>query len=85
MINSYCIYDFRLTLCDFRLKKAFLQSEFQNLLPQMEVKSFLRENAFFTELKKRPREALLRSWKKAFSKKNLQRTAGLRPDKFKEI
>jgi hypothetical protein len=51
----------------------------------MEVKSFLRENAFFTELKKRPREALLRSWKKAFSKKNLQRTAGLRPDKFKEI
>jgi len=71
MIDSYCIYDFRLTVFDFRLKKAFLQPEFQNLLPQMEVKSFLRANVFFPELKKRPREAHLRSWKKVFSKKNL--------------
>jgi hypothetical protein len=38
----------------------------------MEMKSFLRENVFFTELKKRPKEALLCSWKKAFSKKNLK-------------
>jgi hypothetical protein len=52
----------------------------------MEVKSFFfRENVFFAELKKRPKEALLCSWKKAFSKKNLQRTAGLRPDKIKEF
>jgi hypothetical protein len=55
------------------------------LMPQMEVKSFFRENVFFAELKKRPKEALLCSWKKAFSKKNLQRTAGLRPDKIKEF
>lgn len=51
----------------------------------MEVKSFFRENVFFPELTKRPKEALLCSWKKAFSKKNLQRTAGIRPDKFKEF
>jgi hypothetical protein len=37
----------------------------------MEVKSFFRENVFFPELKKRPKEALLCSWKKAFSKKKL--------------
>ena len=55
------------------------------LMPQMEVESFFRENVFFPELKKRPKEALLCSWKKAFSKKNLQRTAGLRPDKIKEF
>jgi len=51
----------------------------------MEAESFFREHVFFPELKKRPEEALLGFWKKAFSKKNLQRTAGLRPDKIKEF
>jgi hypothetical protein len=35
----------------------------------MEVKSLFRENVFFPEVKKRPKEALLVSWKKAFTEK----------------
>ena len=51
----------------------------------MEVKSLFRKIVFFPEVKKRPKEALLCSKKKAFSKKILQRTSGLRLDKIKEI
>ncbi|WP_167543008.1 hypothetical protein [Flavobacterium sinopsychrotolerans] len=41
-------------------------------LPQMAVKSLLGENVFFIGLKKRPKEALLRPYKKAFSRKSLK-------------
>jgi len=46
-------------------------------LPLMEVKSLLKENDFFPEAEKRPKEALSVSWKKAFYNKSLKRTAGL--------
>jgi hypothetical protein len=48
-----------------------------SFLPLMVVKSLLSEIAFFLELKKRPKEALLRTLKKAFSRKSLKRQLDL--------
>ncbi|AWG20209.1 hypothetical protein FFWV33_01045 [Flavobacterium faecale] len=50
-------------------------------MPQMVVKSILRENGFSIGFKKRPKEALLKTNKKPFCDKILKRTVGLGPNK----